>query len=114
MFIERAFPTLLVPSRDLGVMVHGELASGLFTYQMGGFNGVRDGGSQDFDTDDGKDVVGRIFVHPFRPLANAWLDGFGLGLAGSWGRVDEQTPASFRTTAASTNFFAYRPIEGGF
>ena len=78
MFIERAFPTLLVPSRDLGVMLQGELASGFFTYQVGGFNGVRDGGSQDVDTDDGKDVVGRIFLHPFRPLGNAWLDGLGL------------------------------------
>jgi phosphate-selective porin OprO and OprP len=114
MFIERAFPTLLVPSRDLGAMVHGELANGLFTYQLGGFNGVRDGGTQDVDTDDGKDVVGRIFLHPFRPLGNAWLDGFGIGGAGSWGDVDEQTPAAFRTIAASQNFFAYRPAEGGF
>jgi phosphate-selective porin OprO/OprP len=83
MFIERAFPTLLVPSRDLGGMVHGELANGFFTYQIGGFNGVRDGGSQDIDTDDGKDVVGRVFVHPFRPLGNQWLDGFGIGAAGA-------------------------------
>jgi phosphate-selective porin OprO/OprP len=113
MFIERAFPTLLVPSRDLGGMVHGEFASGLFTYQLGGFNGVRDGGTEDFDTDDGKDVVGRVFVHPFRPLGNQWLDGFGVGAAGSWGRVDEQAPTAFRTIAANSNFFAYRGADTG-
>ena len=113
MFIERAFPTLLVPSRDLGVMVHGELANGFVTYQVGGFNGVRDGGSQDLDTDDGKDVVGRLFFHPFRPLGNAWLDGFGIGGAGSWGRVDEQSPATFKTVPETGTFFAYRGVEAG-
>ncbi len=113
MFIERGFPTLLVPSRDLGVMVHGELANGFVTYQVGGFNGVRDGGTQDVDTDDGKDVVGRLFLHPFRPLGNEWLDGFGIGSAGSWGDVDEQTPTAFRAIAASTNYFAYLGAVGG-
>jgi phosphate-selective porin OprO/OprP len=113
MFIERAFPTLLVPSRDLGAMLWSELAEGLVTYQIGAFNGVRDGGTQDVDTDDGKDLVGRLFFHPLRPLGNEWLDGFGVGLAGSWGRVDEQSPTSFRTTAAATNFFAYREGASG-
>jgi hypothetical protein len=42
---------------------------------------------------------------------NEWLDGFGIGVAGTWGRIDEQGPTSFRTTAASTNFFAYRGLQ---
>ncbi len=113
MFIERAFPTLLVPSRDLGAMLWSELGEGLVTYQVGAFNGVRDGGTQDVDTDDGKDVVARLFFHPFRPLENEWLDGFGIGVAGSWGRVDEQSPTSFRTVASSSNFFAYRNAVAG-
>jgi phosphate-selective porin OprO/OprP len=113
MFIERGFPTLLVPSRDLGGMIHGELASGLFSYAVGGFNGVRDGGTDDFDTDDGKDVAARVFVHPFRPIGNPWLDGLGVGVAGTWGRVDEQSPTSFRTIAANSNFFAYRGADTG-
>jgi len=113
MFIERGFPTLLVPNRDLGGMIHGELANGFFTYQVGGFNGVRDGGTQDVDTDDGKDVVGRVFVHPFRPIGNQWLDGFGIGAAGSWGRIDEQSPAAFKAIAESGNFFAYRGADTG-
>jgi phosphate-selective porin OprO/OprP len=114
MFVERAFPTLLVPSRDIGGMVWSELAEGLVTYQVGYFNGVRDGGTQDVDTDDGKDVAARLFFHPFRPLENEWLDGFGIGVAGTWGRIDEQSPTSFRTTAASTNFFAYRGASATF
>jgi phosphate-selective porin OprO/OprP len=113
MFIERGFPTLLVPSRDLGVMLQGEFANGFFTYQVGGFNGVRDGGTQDVDTDDGKDVAARIFAHPFRPLDNDWVDGFGIGVAGTWGRVDEQTPATYKAIPESGTFFTYRPAEGG-
>ena len=46
---------------------------------------MRDGGTHDVDTDDGKDVVARLFFHPFRPLGNEWLDGLGIGLAGGWG-----------------------------
>jgi len=114
LFIERAFPTLLVPSRDVGGMVWSELAEGLVSYQVGYFNGVRDSGTQDVDTDDGKDVAARLFLHPFRPLENEWLDGFGIGVAGTWGRVDEQAPASFRTTAAATSFFAYRGASATF
>jgi phosphate-selective porin OprO/OprP len=114
MFVERAFPTLLVPSRDIGGMLWSELAEGLVTYQIGAFNGVRDGGTQDVDTDDGKDVAARLFFHPFRPLGNEWLDGFGIGVAGTWGRVDEQSPVSFRTPASSTNFFAYRGASASF
>jgi phosphate-selective porin OprO/OprP len=113
-FVERAFPTLLVPSRDVGGMVWSELAEGLVTYQLGYFNGVRDGGTQDVDTDDGKDFAARLFFHPFRPLGSEWLDGFGIGVAGTWGRVDEQSPTSFRTTAAATSFFAYRGASATF
>jgi phosphate-selective porin OprO/OprP len=113
-FVERAFPTLLVPSRDIGGMLWSELAEGLVTYQLGYFNGVRDGGAQDVDTDDGKDFAARLFFHPFRNLENEWLDGFGIGVAGTWGRIDEQAPTSFRTTAASTNFFAYRGASAAF
>lgn len=115
MFIERAFPTLLVPSRDVGVMLWSDqIGESLLTYQVGGFNGVRDGGSQDVDSDDGKDVAARIFLHPFRPLGNEWLDGLGIGLAGTWGRVDEQAPAAFRSTPAAANFFAYRGASAAF
>ena len=117
MFTERGFPTYLVPNRDVGLMVWGELGEGLFTYQLGGFNGVRDSGNNnnnDVDTDDGKDVALRFFVQPFRPLGNEWLDNLGVGIAGTYGHQNEQSPASFRTPPASTNFFAYRGASATF
>jgi phosphate-selective porin OprO and OprP len=117
MFVERGFPTYLVPNRDVGAMIWSDLAEGMFTYQIAGFNGVRDGGNNqtgDVDTDDGKDVVARFFVHPFRPLGNEWLDNFGIGFAGSYGTVDDQSPQTFKTPAASTNFFQYRGASATF
>jgi len=119
MFIERAFPTLLVPTRDIGAMLWSDqIGEGAFTYQFGYFNGVRDSGNNqtgDVDTDDGKDFAARLFVHPFRFFVqNEWLDGLGIGVSGTWGEIDEQAPASFRTTAAATNFFAYRGASATF
>lgn len=44
-FIERALPTNLVPNRDLGLQVHGDLLRGAVSYAAGVFNGVPDGGT---------------------------------------------------------------------
>lgn len=87
LFVERAFPTALAPNRDIGLQVHGELWSGGLTYALGVFNGVADGGSVDGDADKGKDVVGRVFGFPLRPLGIAALDGLGAGVAASFGRA---------------------------
>ena len=42
---ERALPNFLVPNRDIGPQVHGELIGGAFGYQLAVLNGVADGGS---------------------------------------------------------------------
>ena len=110
LFVERAFPTNLVPNRDLGVQVAGDLAGGAATYAVGIFNGVLDGGSADGDTNDDKDYAARLFFQPFLkgggPLKN-----LGFGIAGSTGD-QEGTVASpnlpaFRTPGQQT-FFSYR------
>jgi len=113
MFIERGMPTLLVPSRDLGIQLHGDVASSLFTYQVGVFNGVRDGGNvenADVDTDDGKDIAARVFLHPFVDSRIGWLEGLGVGVSTSWGQENQSTP-SFRTPGGQT-FFSYRGASG--
>ena len=81
-FIERALPTSLVPNRDLGLMVHGDLAGGNLAYAAGVFNGVVDGGSGDTDIQDGKDFVGRVFLQPFRARRDSLWQGLGAGIAG--------------------------------
>jgi phosphate-selective porin OprO/OprP len=85
LFIERALPTALVPNRDVGVQVYGDLAPWL-TYQVGVFNGVIDGGSGDVDTADSKDVVGRLLFSPFKTGGHERLQSLSIGIGGSGGK----------------------------
>ena len=86
LFIERGLPTFLVPNRDTGIQLQGDIGSGLFQYAVGAFNGTADGGSSDFDTDSDKDVAARIFTHPFKHSGIDALKGLGLGVSGTYGQ----------------------------
>src|SRR5687767_14043930 len=66
LFPERALPTALVPSRDVGVQLHGVLWPHVLTYELGLFNGVVDGGNGDLDNNYAKDAVGRLFFTPLK------------------------------------------------
>lgn len=111
LFVERALPTSLVPNRDLGLQLHGDFAEGTVSYALGVFNGVPDGGSGDEDTNDGKDVVGRLFIQPFRKTDIDWLKGFGVGVAASRGNAQGSLSSpdlpTFKTSGQKT-FFSYR------
>lgn len=108
LFFDRALPTALVPNRDLGIQVLGDISGGVVSYLAGVMNGVPDGGSGDFDTSDSKDVSARFIVRPFNRVARSPLRGLGLAISGSNGR---QTGAlalpSFRTPSLLQPFFAY-------
>lgn len=89
LFPERAYPTQLLPNRDLGIQLHGSFWEDTLSYQVGVFNGVSDGGSGDFDAgDDNKDVAARIFSHPFKKSGNEWVEGLGLGISGTFGHQE--------------------------
>lgn len=110
LFYERALPTSLGPNRDVGVMIHGNVAKGTFSYALGGFNGVADGASGEFNLTDDFELVGRIFANPFRPLKIAALNNLGLGVAASWGHEEGSEAASALSsyrTGGRTNFFKY-------
>jgi phosphate-selective porin OprO and OprP len=86
LFIERGLPTQLVPNRDAGVQLHGQLWGKTLAYQVGLFNGVEDGGSGDVETtDDGKDIAARIFAQPFFKTDIEPLTYFGIGIAATHG-----------------------------
>jgi phosphate-selective porin OprO/OprP len=91
-FVERAFPTAIVPNRDLGIQVWGELAGGVVAYAAGIFDGAPDGGSVDTDLNDSKDLAGRLFLSPFKQGDSA-LKGLGLGIAGTTGKQTGPLPA---------------------
>jgi phosphate-selective porin OprO/OprP len=110
LFIERALPTNLVPNRDIGLQLHGEVLEGALTYALGAFNGVPDGSSADANSDNSFDLAGRVYGYPLRRTGLRPLQGLGLGFAASRGRRlgTSAAPAlaSYRGTSQQA-FFSY-------
>ncbi len=109
-FIEDSLVSNLVPNRDVGVDLHGELFEGAVNYDAGVFNGVPDGVSADTDNHDDKDFVGRIFALPFKNTTHGALNKLGIGVGGSVGRAHGSTGSSqlpgFKS-GGQENFFSY-------
>jgi phosphate-selective porin OprO/OprP len=86
LFNERSLATDLVPNRDTGVELHGDLFKGAASYAAGLFNGAPDysGTTTNADFDNYKAFVGRVFFQPLKNSDVAVLKGFGFGLGGSW------------------------------
>lgn len=106
-FPERALASSLVPNRDIGVQVQGDLTPKVF-YAAGVFNGIPDGTSStsELDTNDAKDLAARIVLRPFRRATNPGpLTGFGIHVGGSTGHQVGPLPA-FRTSVTQP-YFAY-------
>jgi phosphate-selective porin OprO/OprP len=111
MLVERDYPSELVPNREVGIQFHGELFDKHLDYAVGAFNGVSDGGSEDFDVaDDHKDVVGRVSFHPFKASENDFIKGLSFGAGASIGNQNGPLP-SFVTTAQQ-RFFSYASGAG--
>jgi phosphate-selective porin OprO and OprP len=117
-FIERAFPTSLVPNRDLGVTFGGDISGGVVNYAVGYFNGVSDGGSSDGNTptpdaenDTKGDWAARVFFQPFLNSDNFALRGLGFGVGGTYvnstGSITTTLLPSYRTPGQQS-FFSYR------
>ena len=123
-FNERSMATDLVPNRDLGVQLHGDLFDGTMSYAAGIFNGVGDArNSSNADFEDDKEFAGRLFLRPLMKSNLSALQGFGFGVGGSYG--DASTVNALPATTGGTapgyvtdgqqQFFAYRNtvVAGG-
>jgi phosphate-selective porin OprO/OprP len=109
-FVERALPTSLVPNRDVGLQIWGDVLDGTFAYAVGLFDGVPDGGSVDGDNSDDKDIAARVFVQPFKKLKIAPLAGLGVGFAVTFGKQAGTATAPNLPTFRSpgqVNVFSY-------
>ncbi len=117
-FIERAFPTSLLPNRDLGIQLSGDVAGGVFNYSVGYFNGVTDGGSSDgnlptpdADNDLKGDWAARVFFQPFLNSDSFALRGLGFGVGATYvdsiGSPTTTLLTSYRTPGQQS-FFGYR------
>jgi phosphate-selective porin OprO/OprP len=110
-FAERGHPTNLAPNRELGAMIYGDLIADQLEYQFGVFNGGPDLGNTDSDDDDKKDLVARVFAHPFRNADTVALQGVGVGVAGSIGEREGFNGKSILgtyKTPGQQDFFRYR------
>lgn len=111
-FIERSLLSDLVPNRDIGAQLHGDIARGTLSYGVGIFDGVPDGASTDRGTTgDNKDVSGRILVRPFATTGIPALSELGLWGGGTLGHhLGSTTNADLPTYKASDQqlaFFSY-------
>ena len=113
-FIERSYVSNnLLPNRDLGVSVFGQVWDDKLEYAVGVFNGVNDGAENTtlLDTNDDKDYAIRLFATPFKD-SDGPLSGLGFGIAATYGDANG-TPASrgvssgYKTPGISaSSFFA--------
>lgn len=83
-FTERSYVSnALLPNRDIGVQIHGNVLDEKLSYAFGSFNGVADGGnSSNTDNNVDREWAARLFAHPFKDQGNL-LAGLGIGIAGT-------------------------------
>jgi len=107
-FIERGLPTLLVPSRDFGYQLSGDIVTKRVSYAVGVFNGVPDNSLSDASVSDhsghNRDYAGRIFLTPFLPETKNPLSGLGVGMAVTRGNVDGLPLPAYKTLGQNTLF----------
>lgn len=86
LFNERSLATDLVPNRELGVELHGDVIGGAVSYGLGVFSGGTDynGTTVNTPTGDDRAFEGRLFFQPWKKSDVNALKGFGFGVAGSY------------------------------
>lgn len=122
LFNERSLVTDLVPNRDVGFELHGKLFDGTVNYAAGIFSGVGDARlSSNASFQDDKSFAGRLFLQPFKTVDAPALEGFGVGMAGSYDSTQTTNTTGLPNTTGGTlpgfttdgqqQFFAYNPTN---
>ena len=97
-FVERGYPSNLLPNRDIGLQLSGDLFGGRLSYAVGYFDGTLDGKNTDnntnadVDVDGRRDWEGRLFAQPFLLSDNFYLRGFGVGIGATYTNSEYQPP----------------------
>ncbi len=110
-WISTGVPSFLVPARDIGAQILGEVADGRLAYNLALVNGSYGGALTDNDVDSYKDVMGRLYAHPFKDSAARALGTLGVGIGASLGdrrgtAAAPETPVL--RTYGNAAFFSYR------
>lgn len=102
-FIERSYVSNnILPNRDQGISVHGDVLGDKLNYALGFNNGVVDGGNATTASsfNDNKEVTARLFATPFKDDINA-LSGLGFGLATTYTDSTAEKNLNFTDTTAA-------------
>ena len=103
-FAEPGLVENLAPNRDSGIQFYGDLLKETVNYSLALTNGITDGSTSVTDTNNDKEVGGRIFAQPFKNSDHLGLRGLGLGGAVTYGHREDTTLPSYKT-AGQTSFF---------
>lgn len=114
-FVERSIVSQLLPNRDIGIQVWGEVLGGRLSYAVGAFNGIADGANNNNngENDQDKDIAARLFAQPWKNDGGSPLQGLGFGVGASFGRqkpVTANLTSGYRTDGQQT-FFSYRTVS---
>jgi phosphate-selective porin OprO/OprP len=114
-FAERSLVSQLLPNRDLGIQVWGDVLGGRLSYAVGAFNGIADGANNNNngENDQDKDIAARLFAQPWKNDGGSPLQGLGFGVGASFGRqkpVTANLTSGYRTDGQQT-FFSYRAVS---
>lgn len=102
-FLERSYVTnAILPNRDLGIAVHGDVLGNKLNYAFGLVNGVGDGAIIGTGTsfDGHPEVTGRLFATPFIDSYSV-LSGLGFGVAATYTDFLGQRNLNFTDTSAA-------------
>lgn len=104
--LERSLIDQLVPARDVGAMIHGQnLLDHHLDYAFAVSNGQING---DFDTNNNKDINGRIAIHPFGgPDQLSIFRYLELAVSGSFGNQNQPVQPNALTTPLGVRWFVF-------
>lgn len=110
-FISYGFVSFLLPIRDTGLQLLGTFGDGVLSYNSAVVNGATAGTLNESDLDSDKDLVGHLYLQPFRHTGVRPVEELGLGFGASWGQrsgnlASPQLPVL--GTYAGRPFFSYR------
>jgi len=102
-FVERSYVTnAILPNRDLGVTISGDLFGNKLNYGVGIVNGVADGGNISTGTEYNgeREYTARLFATPFVDSTSA-LAGLGFGVGATYTNFTGEQNLNFTDTAAA-------------
>ena len=98
------------PKYDIGVSVWSpKVFNGLLWYGVGVFNG---NGANNSDTNDDKDVIGRVVLNPFAPTDISFMKGLSFGGSFQYGRETPTQTQSGPKTPTNWQFFQNVSFRG--